>query len=282
MTSRSRSLFVALAVLSLVPRGVRSQVRLDDRLPRQLVEGLFGFMSGGREFGILVGKIPPGFPVSLAPAGLPVLGGMNGFGGVVAVFTSDETPAAAQVRYQAALESLGFAATAVELGNEHGFVSTQSVPEWTVRCKGDTAVQVSPLARDGDGTLLRVSFQARAGGLCTPRGIRGNMWRESRIPALLPPPGARGEGGGSSSSGDSWSSNARLWTKLGLDEVIRHYDDQMLAAGWTRTSRATSDVSALLTYRLLDKNGTPTVGSLTLIRADAADRLLLSVSASRP
>lgn len=94
------------------------------------------------------------------------------------------------------------------------------------------------------------------------------MMADIVVPRLVSPEGARSLGGGGGGGGpDSMMSTARLETALQPAEVSRHYERQLVAAGWTVAGRLAdgADVS-IVRFDVPSKAGPSLNGSLSVTR----------------
>jgi len=82
----------------------------------------------------------------------------------------------------------------------------------------------------------------------------------SVIPALISPEGAWKSGGGGSRGNDQQSSSAILDTRMGLSEVMEHYDQQLERAGWEKLDTIHGRLTASSSWSFQDNDANDWAG----------------------
>ena len=206
-----------------------------------------------------VGRLPPGYPVTLVPSGpVRIVGGMTTGNEVIAVF-ADSTRRLAAV-FEQLFEQAGFTRPAPSPGS--GF-SSASGP-YSFFCGDSGAVSAEPLV-GSNRSFARVSYRRMQGASCRVFD-RTPSPHELPLPELRPPAGAhvtRSHGG---SGGEGVNSSAEMsGTDLLPSTILAHYAAQLVAAGWTAAAPAISERLAAQFFAAKDASGVPWEGVLMAV-----------------
>lgn len=290
----SRSL--AVIILSVTPAVTVAQSAAkapdaQEPIPRELVLALLNLGPGMGGADIRVGKAPDDIPTDLLPRGLEILGSTTQFESSVIVLASREQPDSAVSRYEAHLLGAGWTKPpAPQARPMRGFVSadvgqvTYDRPD--MACRGEEFVTYTGMYRRNGGSLVKVTYS---------RGIRYSMCKarqdvttyrslydEAPIPLLRAPLGSTtNDGGGMSSSNNSFSLSTRLTTRLTPGELVDHYDKQMREQGWASVGDGSLEVLAAHTYRKNDDQGRPWIGTLFSIAVPDSSQQDVTLKISR-
>ncbi len=279
-----RNLFVVLVVLGTVPSIAAAQ---DDPVPLELVVQLLAPPGGpGRTPEIHVGRLPGSLADLPVPGGARIVGGMDGPRGTSAVLWVPGDPVDALARVVLPLHDAGF--RQFQPRPRPGF-------GWPGRGEN------RPLCRDGEGvqvlagwavegaTYVRLVQPPDPTGLCTDRTnpAAAAHFEDSPIPHLELPEGAIRRSGGGGGGGEDWRSDATMETHLSAAELLRHFGDQLVAAGWEVGDEVAGASVAVASYRLRGPAGpgeegdVPWSGTLTLATDLPGGLVRASVSAAR-
>jgi hypothetical protein len=86
------------------------------------------------------------------------------------------------------------------------------------------------------------------------------------IPTLTPPTGARQSGGGGSSGTDEASTSATLKTDLTIEDVLKHYANQLSQAGWTQIAEGVSGPLGWNTWKFTYEDQEPWHGQFFILQ----------------
>jgi hypothetical protein len=229
---RSAGLALAAACALPLPSGAQGDTAT---VPVSFVGALLG--SSGRTStlqAVTVGRAPRGFPASLVPPSMKVVGGAVVYGRPVLLLR--DSSARALATFQAHLQAAGFLApTPPESGFQPSGVDEDG---W---CRDSS--RVSPTVVNGEGgRLLRVTYwtQDRRGDpiyrpTCSETRRAPIEEVLLKLPPLPPPPGAsQGSSGGGSRGGGHTSTQVTVMdTTRGAAEMGRWFAGLLASAGWT-------------------------------------------------
>jgi hypothetical protein len=247
---------------------------------------LHDMLGGGREGEVRVGQLPEW---------LPQIPGVRPVGTVdhdwlsMSAFVAPGADTPARLRRE--LVAAGWTLPAPRpFATTGGFVQTeqaQADSEDAGLCgPGGRWVQVGGRSHTGDSIAVvvvsaRPGGAMQGGGQCLPQyaeATEGARERERSLerppmPVLYAPATATQRGSGSSSGGVSGEANAhaRLTTTIAADELVAHYAEQMLAAGWTPGALAFAGRAAIHVFERVDE-GVRWNATLTVIATDDRER----------
>jgi hypothetical protein len=257
-----RTTFMLAATAVLAAGGpARAQ---NDAVPMELIRLL---MAAGHTMpDIVVGRMPTGFPEGVVPAGARVVGGASGGYGTTAVVAVAQPAREAEAALRQALATAGWTDANRER-QQSGFISSsQELP--TIFCRGETALNIAALPRDGGGSYLRLAQYSPQQGYspCEQEQLRPNRGN-SHVPALVGPPGARVHGMGTSTSfpEGSESTRGRVTTSMTPAQLLAHYAPQLQQAGWTPSPPVAGPDAGTQTFRTRDPAGKEVFGVLAVV-----------------
>lgn len=223
----------------------------------------FGTMAGA-DAELRPGGPPVGFPADLVPPGAVVSASLvSPTRGTTVVATAASLSLAQIEQHWDGLPAAGWTQQGPAF---RGFVSgpAASMPMWTL-CKGTDFVMLAASTREAGGFHLRMTHSNDVRRGCVPGGMNALM-ADVTVPRLAAPEGSRPVGGSSGGSGlDSMTSATRLETTLTPRDVSLHYEEQLVAAGWTVVGRLQDDRDAvILRFEVPSKAGPPLTGWLSV------------------
>jgi hypothetical protein len=233
-------------------------------------------MSDGDETGsqISVGTVPVGFPDSLRPSNAAVVGGQRTSWRVTAVFADSTRPLAPLI--DSLIQRAGFRRPPLkqEPGFAAGFGGTGPY------CRNGATISVTQLVGN-DRHLARVDYNPPRGATCEQMNGRAET-RELVIPGLIAPPGVRVVTGGGGRGSDGVNSRAEMTgTRIVPATILKHYADQLTAAGWVANPPALSDRVAAQFFEATAPDGGRWEGVLQVMGGGSAASLSLNMRRAR-
>ena len=229
----------------------------------------FGTMAGA-DAELRPGGPPAGFPPDLVPPGAVVNASLvSPTRGTTVVATAAGLSLAQIEQHWDGLTGAGWTPQGPAF---RGFVSgpAASMPVRTF-CQGNDFVTLAASPREAGGFHLRMTHASDPRRGCVPGGMNA-MMADVIVPRLVAPEGSRAIGGASGGSGPgSMTSAARLETTLTSRDVARHYEKQLVAAGWTVAARLQDGPdAAIVRFDVPSKAGPPLTGWLSVSRLGAS------------
>lgn len=150
----------------------------------------------------------------------------------------------------------------------HGFAERLGAEEWLVFC-GDDDVWANASIRTtrGNETVLNLSVgdgheDTRCGMTLDEYTYAGMAWADELVPLLEPPADAKSQGGWNDHGPTYAESVVSVKTDLSAQAIVRHYLDQLVAAGWRAGASTTTGRTAVADVSLETADGKPIVGFL--------------------
>jgi hypothetical protein len=284
MSTRARTLTIALALAGALARPLLAQTGAQDPVPRELVVALLDYGPGAQNLDLRVGRAPDGLPAELIPAGARIVGSVNRFEGTLTVVVVPTHPDSALIGLGNRLVGAGWQRPQPFMprpaGTGGGFVvgaSGSGSPDFPdMYCRGrDYAALFASYRRAGE-TLVKINYTPNAMSSPCRRDETGRVYRgmmdDAPVPTLYAPDGARSTGGGRSSGSDGVHLTTHLITSLDATKLAAHYGTQMIAAGWTLVNEGAGDWFAARLFRKEDKGVAWYGGLIVTARPDGYDR----------
>jgi hypothetical protein len=249
-----------------------TQGETSDAAVRELLERLFLRHRHAPEPLLLVGELPPEWDIPL-PQGAEVVGslGTAEFQSQVVLNLPGE-PEQAMAEVERALTAGGWRSGQWMPGmRASGFVPAgAAIPRaGSLLCDDQRRRHLRVSAGPGEGGLadVRLNLNSDPDSFAICEGGGRMHWDPTSVfPALIPPPGMSQRGGGSGGGGGGGSSHAQTTLRgdLAVDEVERHYREQLVAAGWRLNEHAASGRWAWSAWDFTDERGDAWTGLLTV------------------
>jgi hypothetical protein len=257
----------AVAILAADGRPAAAQ----DAVPMELVRVLV--LSGRTLPDIAVGRVPAGFPAGVVPAGARVVGGARGDYGTMAVAAVAQPVREAEAALRQALMSSGWTDQS-PMRQQTGFISnTSELP--SILCQGKTALNFTAVPRDAGGSYLRLLFYAPETEYSPCQHswmVQSGAAADTRIPALVGPPGVPVMASGSSFSSDgAASTRGRMRAAMAPAQILAHYAAQLQQAGWTPSPPVAGSDVGTQTFRMRDPAGKEVFGVLAVVAYPGSD-----------
>lgn len=278
-----RILVVIALLLAVAPAGAQQRPR-SDSLPRELVIALLGGSLGSRQVDVQIGMADDSLPADLFRDALP-LGFADYRVSRTTVAYFPYTPQATIDTIKARLVKAGWTTLQEQQDTTRGFVSTYggSIPQ--VICREGSVVVPTVMVRSLNRTLAVISRQ-RTGGQYSPcdrepmRSMRGmNSAQNSPLPTLAPPAGMESHGAGSTgvaSRDRAMSMSTSLTGSVPLKQIVAHYGDLFLKAGWRKVEEQVASSIGVTTFEITSKGEAWHCALIISIPAsDAADVQLM-------
>jgi hypothetical protein len=258
-----------IACLGLLASGCATKRNPAARdLPPPLVNALLnqGFdETQGLEF--TVDTLPTGFPAALRPSGAKAVGGMRTVGHLVAIFADSSRPLAPII--ETLLEAQGFRRPPPPPAS--GFSSGFGAGPY---CSDGNMVSVMQLS-GASRHLARVDYRTVPGYSCAQFERRPSR-SELKLPGLTAPPGVHVSSSGGGSGSDGVNSRAAMTgTRLVPSAILKHYSDQLVAAGWTAAAPAISERVAAQFFEAMTPEGDRWNGVLMVVGGGSNAQLSL-------
>lgn len=265
---------------SIVPT-LAAQQQAADVIPRELAVALLDrFGASPTPIDIVVGRLPPSFPIDALPRdNITILGGVERGSASTVVAAIPQRADSAPARITAHLSRAGWR-RAEEERYRGGFVPS-GLTRPTTFCRANAILNVSARDRQGaSGSLLHlaVSYPERRESYspCATRADRRSEYERDipSLPTLESPADARMLGGGMGGGGpDGREATARLATERGAAEVAAHYAAQLRRAEWTVSTPIQGDGIILYRAHRLDEQKRPLTGALIVLAIPDTNQL---------
>ena len=182
------------------------------------------------------------------------------------ILDANLTPAQVTEFYSQTLSSAGWQPAPKE-PQGGGFVGSTDFPARYCLREDEAYLEIWSLEKPEGMTDVRLNLYAPAQAYFCQEREAGSMDEGmSLIPALEAPSGTRMMGGGSGSSGDGSSYiSSDLESSLSAEELLEHYNAQLVSAGWELVEQGTTPVVSWSTWKLTDKNGKAWGGTLFIM-----------------
>lgn len=208
---------------------------------------------------------PPSFPRELLPRGVTPAASTVAERMIVVVAEAPGLTGRDLSQHERDLAAAGW--SSMSSMGMRGLVSSNSTPSSNF-CKGDQHATISYGQRTAGGLNLRVAVTTDPRRMCAGSGPRMmSNFADVELPNLTPPAETRTLMSGSSGGTDRYDQNIRLDTKLTPDAVVKHYGDQLEAAGWKREAQAGGAGVALARFTVLSATTKETVVAVVVAAA---------------
>lgn len=150
----------------------------------------------------------------------------------------------------------------------HGFAERLGAEDWLVFCGDDGAwANASIRTTRAEETVLSFSVgdgheDTRCGMTLDEYTYAGMAWADELVPLLEPPADAKSQGGWNDHGPTYAESVVSVKTDLSEQALVRHYREQLVAAGWRAGTVATTARTAVADVSLDPAEGKPIVGFL--------------------
>lgn len=209
------------------------------------------------------------------PADLELVGSMTRGANVTVAYTSERDADAALSGSVESLKGAGWTEPEADPGNpfSRGFRGG-SAPSTTVLCRQAEpgALSIQARNRSGDALLTFSLHRHEERTPCAAEPVAARLLEISLqryIPSLQVPEGAEVRHNGSGGSNDEYRTSVVISTTLSRDGLLRHFDDQVRAQGWTADSGWSGGMTAGTVWTRNDANDRPLVGTMRI--AEASD-----------
>jgi hypothetical protein len=216
-----------------------------------------------RDFELRVGSAPEGFPQAVLPEGTRLVAAAVSARGTTVVGTLARPAPEGIAGHERALGEEGW----ITVGPPRQAFARG--PELLLYvCRGTDFVTIGLLPREQGGQYVRAVHTRDERRPCAARP--GMSLSDVVVPTLLPPQGARVEGGSGGGNMDAHYWTVRLHTSMRARDVLRHYANQLVAAGWRLDG--SEDVSGVAVARVVGAtvNGQPVTGLLIVTPLQAS------------
>jgi hypothetical protein len=263
----SRRTYLGAAMLGLAffgPNGRLAAQAEATQLPASLVTALLvGNRAGTAGSGhYYVGVLPPGFPASLSPAApAVVVGGTTSGPQLVVVFA--DTTRRFLASYLKGLEDSGWVQPVME--STGGFQSGGD-GRYSFYCHEGSRVSAMAVPGAPFGAYVQVTYQKIDINSCVNRRTMATRVSELVLPSLLPPTGTETSSSRSGGGSNEQSAQTHMTaTSLPPAAIAAHYAAQLIAAGWTASSPASSEKVAAQQFDARDRDGKAWGGALVVV-----------------
>lgn len=150
----------------------------------------------------------------------------------------------------------------------NGFAERRGQTEWLVFCGADNAYASASIRTTGRGeTLMNLSVadvheDTRCGMTLDEYDSAGMAWANEHVPLLEPPAETESRGMWNDHGPTYAESVVSVKTDLSAQALVRHYLDQLIAAGWRAGTSTTTARTAVADVSLGPAEGKPIVGFL--------------------
>lgn len=150
----------------------------------------------------------------------------------------------------------------------HGFAERWGGYEWLVFCSDDDAyvnASIQTTSRDETRlnlTVAEVGTDTRCGMTLAEHDTIGMAWANEHVPLLEPPAETKSRGYWNDHSPTYAESVVQVETDLPEQALVRHYRDQLVAAGWRAGTSTTTARTAVADVSLVPAEGKPIEGFL--------------------
>jgi hypothetical protein len=257
-----------------------------DSLPRDLVIALLGGSLGSRSIDVQAGMADDSLPADLFRDAL-ILGVADYRVTRTSVAYFPYTPQTTIDTIKARLVAKGWTVAPQEADSARGFVTAYGGSRPLAICRDRMAVVPTVMMRSLNRTLAVISRQGSQGVefLCgrSPEMDRlrrmGRGAEDTPLPSLTPPVGMDSRGGGSSgiaSQDRAMSMSTSLNGMLPLKEILAHYSDLFIKAGWKKIEEQAATSIGVMTFEITSKGATWHCAFIVSMPAnDAADVQLM-------
>ncbi len=158
-----------------------------------------------------------------------------------------------------------------------GFVTSHmfALQNLIVFCHGSNGPAFTVSAHPGkqERTEVRLNLNAGEHTPCGQQNRRQRMHRgmHDLIPTLIPPQGAKQQGGGGSGGTGSWYTSATLQTGMDIPELAGHYHTQLVKGGWKMNGVGQDGPLAWSTWVFKDEENEPWHGLFFILKTPGKD-----------
>ena len=281
-----RLIFSAFCLTMATGIAAQAQQRpRSDSLPRDLVIALLGGSLGSRQVDVLAGLADDSLPADLFRDAL-----ILGFADyrvtrtTVAYFPYDPKTTIDTIKTR--LSALGWTVAPEEADSSRGFVTAFGGTRPLAICRDRHVLVPTVIVRSLNRTLAVISRQGSqsADFLCGRNPDMDRMRRmrgadDTPLPTLVPPPGMYSGGGGSNgvaSQDRAMSMSTSLTGALPLQQILDHYSEQFVKAGWKKVEQQVASSIGVMTFEITAK-GVPwhCAFIVSIPATDAADVQLM-------
>jgi hypothetical protein len=256
-----RTLIAWSMVLLALPAGAQQRPR-SDSLPRELVTALLGGSLGSRQVDVQAGLADDSLPADLFRDAL-VLGFANYriASTTVAYFPYDPKMTIDTIKTR--LAAAGWKVAPEDPDTIRGFVPAFGGTRPLAICRDRQVVVPTVIVRSLNRTLAVISRQGSQGSdyLCGGRSqlierIGRRSTDDTPLPSLTVPPGMEMHGAGSSgvaSQDRAMSMSTSLTGTMPLKQIVAHYSDLFVKAGWTKVEEQFASSIGVTTFEITSK-----------------------------
>lgn len=255
-----RPLFCLTLLLAL--NTAAGEQKSDRTVPADIVEALLGLGQADAE--LLIGTMPDRLrgEVRLPPSAR-VDATLRRGGSETILLTIPAAPAAAGEMVRETLVAAGWTSQTEADRQREGFV-TAIRPE--ILCKAGRRLWFSTRAERAGETRVSLHLEARRdGGGCSD--ARPSIGSHIPVPNLQPARGISIRGSSSGGGNDYRQTTVNVETDRPLDDLLDHYDQQIVEQGWSRRSKLDAPGAGMILYERTDGDENGWIGLLTGISA---------------
>ena len=207
------------------------------------------------------------------PADLELTGSMTRGANVTVAYTSAQEAEAALAASVESLKRAGWQEPQPHPANPfHRGFHDASGPSTTVLCREDEPGALSVQARNRAGdSLLTFSLQRQGErSPCTTVPVTAPLLElplSRYLPKLEVPKGAKIRNSGGGGSNHEYGTSVVVSTTLSRDDLLRHFDEQIRAQGWTADSGWSGGMTAGTVWTRSDAENRPLVGTMRIAEA---------------
>jgi hypothetical protein len=245
MMRRLRLVLCCSAVTCLAPAGTTQLHAQERAVPMEVVRALLLPADGGGLPTLRVGEAPEIAGVEVGDG--RVIGAVVRQNGPTVAIAHSGAPRVLLAAARERLERAGWSASAMQ-PTSGGFLAT-GAEEIAWFCRDGNSIQLMARAAPADATYLIYRLQSPAPArTCTGDAHQGGPPWLKLLPALRPPDGATLTGRETRSGPREVTTGALVGTQLPLQELLDHYERQVIEQGWRRTERQAGESVAMILF----------------------------------
>ena len=259
-------LILSATMMTIGPSGIHAQTRADSitAFAETIMSGFF--FSNGEKPILRLAELPSLVPDELiVPPEVRVAGSVE-FPSMSFIILDADQPEAVSALMQRSLEQGGWELH--ETPQVPGDSPEDGVESVTY-CRDRLALGLGASKANNQISIFYMTDPDIAP--CTTPSRSAHEIPQSPIPRLSRPSGARPLGSSGGGSSDHWYSAIALRTDHTLEELRRHYVDQLESHGFVVGSTASNDEAILVTVEVVDSSGQAWTGTASFTGGSAPD-----------
>lgn len=225
---------------------------------------------------VYIGSTPKDVPYELpTPKDSRIIGSITGtWVDYLLIFDSNLTAESIHEFYEQSLIEKGWKEAPTMQGG--GFTDQSSPYKWYCYGKNEAVLGVETPSAPSEKSSIRLTLDISPDPhMCNPDPNQGSIYI-SMIPELRAPQGVAVQGTGAGSSDRDAQVTANLKGDLSAAEVVKFYDEQLLAAGWEMQNAAEGEGAAWSQWTFQDEQGNNWIGALMVMEASAESNTLFA------